>query len=38
MDVKKTLQNGFSEVYASLLMNGFPQQWQSVLSHRIHVR
>ena len=37
MDVARSLENGFSSVYAKYVQSGFPDNWRSILRSRILV-
>lgn len=37
MNVKQSIENGFSDMFVTYLKDGFPEQWEYVLYNRIEV-
>ena len=37
MNVKQSIENGFSDMFVTQLKDGFPEQWEYVLYNRIEV-
>lgn len=37
MNVKQSMENGFSDMFVTYLKDGFPEQWEYVLYNRIEV-